>query len=314
MAARLSPPSAHAIAEAADLLAQGRLVGVPTETVYGLAADAASPGAVARLFAAKGRPRFNPLIIHINALEDAACEGRLDGRALALAERFWPGPLTLVAPRAETGRACDLACAGLATVALRIPAHETARAVIAAFGGPLAMPSANRSGGLTATDAHAVADELGEAVDLVLDAGPAPLGLESTVVGLAGPAPLLLRPGALPRGEIEAVIGPLAAPPASDAVQAPGMLARHYAPKHAKLRLEAAAPEPGEAYLGFGPQQPWATLNLSPSGDLVEAAATLFSALRALDGAGYAGIAVAPIPRQGLGEAINDRLARAAAG
>ena len=300
------------ITQAAGLLRAGALVVFPTETVYGLGADAANPKAIARLFAAKGRPSFNPLIAHILDLSQAELHARLHPKARALAEKFWPGPLTLVAPRREGSMIAELACAGLSTIALRAPAHELARALIAAFGGPIAAPSANRSGHVSATSARHAAEDFGDAVDLILDDGPARLGIESSIVAVddAGQA-VLLRPGAVARADIEAIIGPLGAPQAG-AFPAPGMLASHYAPR-AKLRLEASAPRAGEAYLAFGAEAPPGGLSLSVRGDPIEAAANLYAHLRALDATGVSAIAVAPIPAAGLGEAIRDRLARAAA-
>jgi L-threonylcarbamoyladenylate synthase len=309
-------PDADGVAAAVAALAAGDLVGLPTETVYGLAADATAGEAVARIYAAKGRPRFNPLIAHVAGLAAAEAHGVFGSAARALAERFWPGPLTLVLPARRGSAVADLARAGLDTIALRVPAHPVAHAVLAAFGRPVAAPSANRSGHVSATDAAHVVADLGATVALVLDAGPSPVGVESTIVGFAGGAPVLLRPGGVPRADIEAALGrPLAAPEAGE-VSAPGMLASHYAPR-APVRLDAAEVRPGEALLGFCgarlPGAPVATLDLSPAGDLVEAAANLFGHLRALDAARPAAIAVAPIPEHGLGEAIRDRLARAAA-
>ncbi len=302
----------EAIAQAAAILAEGGLVGLPTETVYGLACDATNPEAIARAYAAKNRPRFNPLIIHVADVAAAEALGVFPPPAAALAQRFWPGPLTLVLKRRDAAPIAALAVAGLDTIALRVPSHPAMRAVIAALGRPLAAPSANRSGRLSPTAAAHVAEAFGPEVALVLDGGSSLHGVESTVVA-AYEAPLrLLRAGAIARADIEAVTGPLGgAPPKGDAARSPGLLATHYAPARARLRLNATAPEPGEAFLGFGPVG-WATLNLSPRGDLVEAAARLFAALRALDEAGYDRIAVAPIPNEGLGEAICDRLTRAA--
>lgn len=289
-------------------LRAGDLVILPTETVYGLAADAADPAAVARLYEAKGRPSFNPLIAHVADLEAAERVAVFDARARRLAQRFWPGPLTLVLPVRQPARVSDLARAGLDTVAVRAPAHPVARQVLTAFGGPVAAPSANRSGRPSPTTFRAAVDETGSAAAAALDGGPCAVGLESTVVALLD-APRLLRPGAVTRAEIEAEIGPLAEAEA-DARRSPGRLARHYAP-NAPVRLEATAPRPGEAYLGFGPAAPGA-FNLSPSGDLREAAANLFAFLRAADATHPTAIAVAAIPNEGLGEAINDRLRRAA--
>lgn len=289
-------------------LRAGDLVILPTETVYGLAADAADPAAVARLYEAKGRPSFNPLIAHVADLEAAERVAVFDARARRLAQRFWPGPLTLVLPVRQPARVSDLARAGLDTVAVRAPAHPVARQVLTAFGGPVAAPSANRSGRPSPTTFRAAVDETGSAAAAALDGGPCAVGLESTVVALLD-APRLLRPGAVTRAEIEAEIGPLAEADA-DARRSPGRLARHYAP-NAPVRLEATVPRHGEAYLGFGPGAPGA-FNLSPSGDLREAAANLFAFLRAADATHPTAIAVAAIPNEGLGEAINDRLRRAA--
>jgi len=301
-----------AVQRAVQILRDGRLVGMPTETVYGLAGDAADPAAVARIFAAKGRPRFNPLISHVASAEIAAREGELDERALALAEAFWPGPLTLVVPAAATGRTCDLARAGLGTIALRVPAHPVAQALLGAFGGPVSAPSANPSGRLSPTRPEDVARELGDAVALVLNGGPCSAGIESTIVSLLpGEPPRLLRPGAIERERIQSIAGRLAKA-AGEAVTAPGQLASHYAPR-AAIRLEATEARAGEVLLGFGPEAPPDTLNLSPAGNTVEAAANLYRMLRELDADGADVIAVMPIPGVGLGEAINDRLRRAAA-
>jgi L-threonylcarbamoyladenylate synthase len=301
-----------AIRQAADVLREGGLVGMPTETVYGLAGDAASADAVARIFAAKGRPRFNPLISHVASPELAAREGQLDERACALAEAFWPGPLTLVVPAAANGRTCELARAGLGTIALRVPAHPVAHELLEAFGGPVSAPSANPSGRLSPTRPEDVASELAGRVALVLDGGVCAAGIESTIVSLLPGEPArLLRPGAIDRRRIEAVTGALAAPDRG-AVTAPGQLASHYAPR-AALRLDATDARAGEVLLAFGPDAPPDAVNLSPSGDTVEAAANLYRMLRELDAGGAATIAVMPIPEEGLGEAINDRLRRAAA-
>jgi L-threonylcarbamoyladenylate synthase len=298
-------------AQAARALAAGKLVILPTETVYGLAADAADPAAVARLYEAKGRPRFNPLIAHVTDLGMAARVAALDGRARRLAEAFWPGPLTIVAPAGAGDLVCDLARAGLDTVAVRAPDHPVAQAVLAAFGRPLVAPSANRSGRPSPTTLADAVAETGAAAAVTLDGGPCRIGLESTVVSLLDGPPRLLRPGAVTRAEIERLIGPLAEAEA-DAARSPGRLARHYAPA-APLRLNAEAPRDGEAYLAFGPApDDVRTFNLSPTGSLAEAAARLFSALRAADALAPAAIAVAPIPDDSLGEAINDRLRRAA--
>jgi L-threonylcarbamoyladenylate synthase len=315
---RLVAAGPMAIAEGAAILKRGGLVAMPTETVYGLAADATSDRAVARIYAAKGRPSFNPLIAHVADLEAARAEGVFGQEAEALARAFWPGPLTLVVPVAASCRVSLTARAGLDTLALRVPAHETARALIAAAGLPLAAPSANRSGHVSPTSAAHVLEDLDGRIDLILDAGASPHGLESTIVACLGGRVTLLRPGAVPREKIEAALGvPLAAESADpEAPSAPGQLASHYAPR-AELRLEAAGVEPGEAALDFAGalegRVDAVRLDLSPSGDLVEAAANLFGYLRALDSSGARRIAVARIPSHGLGAAINDRLKRAAA-
>jgi len=281
---------------------------MPTETVYGLAADAANARAVAAVYEAKGRPSFNPLIAHVADLAMARRIAVFDARAEALAARFWPGPLTLVLPVADTQAVCDLARAGLDTVAVRAPGHPLAHALIEAVGGPVVAPSANRSGRPSPTTYADAVEETGSAAEAALDGGPCDIGLESTVVALLDAA-RLLRPGAVTRADIEAVVGPLAEAEA-DARRSPGRLARHYAP-NAPVRLEAIEPRPGEAWLSFGPDAP-SRWNLSPTGDLAEAAANLFAYLRGADRTNPAGIAVAPIPHEGLGEAINDRLKRAA--
>jgi L-threonylcarbamoyladenylate synthase len=301
-----------AIAEAAAAIRAGRLVGMPTETVYGLAADATNGAAVAAIFEAKGRPRFNPLIVHVPDVPAARAIATLSPMAETLAAAFWPGPLTLVLPMRPVSPIADLVTAGLTSVAIRLPAHPTARALLAAAGRPLAAPSANRSGHVSPTTAAHVATDLGDSVAIILDAGPTAIGLESTIVGLVA-EPTLLRAGGVPRGEIEAVLRQPLGLPAVGSIEAPGMLASHYAPR-ANLRLNATALEPGEAQLAFGTPLPGVapTVNLSPKGDLREAAANLFAALRTLDDKATT-IAVAPIPDEGLGEAINDRLRRAAA-
>jgi L-threonylcarbamoyladenylate synthase len=314
-----NPEAAEAgIAAAAVALETGELVGVPTETVYGLAANATNGRAVAAIFTAKARPRFNPLIVHVISLSAAQELSVFSPDALRLAEAFWPGPLTLVLPKGQPSQLADLATAGLDTVAVRVPAHPVARALITAFGRPIAAPSANRSGHVSPTTAAHVADDLGDQVAVILDAGPTGIGLESTIVGFAGREPTLLRSGGVPRRDIEALLGrPLASPSIGTGPLAPGMLASHYAPA-ARLRLDATEVRPGEAFLAFGLNPPRgatdavALLNLSPAGDLAEAAARLFAALRELDRRAER-IAVAPIPDNGLGEAINDRLRRAAA-
>ncbi|MBV9548286.1 MAG: threonylcarbamoyl-AMP synthase [Alphaproteobacteria bacterium] len=307
LANRTVKADAAGVAEAARLLARGKLAAFPTETVYGLGADATDGEAVAAIFAAKGRPRFNPLIVHLADLQAARQQGEFNPLAEKLAAHFWPGPLTLVLPRQAGASVSLLVSAGLDTVALRVPAHPVTQALLKASGLPLAAPSANASGRITATSAAHVAAELCDRVDLILDGGAAPLGLESTVIGFEGPEAVLLRPGAITRDNIEAITGPLAAPVAT--VQSPGQLQSHYAPQ-ARLRLNAISVQDGEALLGFGPVED-AWLNLSPIGNLNEAAANLFAMLRDMDEQ-VSAIAVSPIPEYGLGEAINDRLRRAA--
>ena len=320
---RVVKADAAAIKAAAQCLAAGGLVAFPTETVYGLGADATNGQAIARLYAAKGRPSFNPLIAHVCDLAAARRLARFDAAAEQLAAAFWPGPLTLVLPKTANCPVADLATAGLDSIAVRVPDHPIARELLAEFGKPVVAPSANCSGHLSPTTAAHVLADLRGRIDLVVDGGPAQGGLESTIISCLG-EPMLLRPGGLARAEIEKVLGcPLAESPYTDleeggAPLAPGMLASHYAPK-AKLRLEAESVGAGEALLAFGPVQTAgaehaaAMINLSPRGDLVEAAANLFSYLRTLDASSAATIAVMPVPHGGLGEAINDRLKRAAA-
>jgi L-threonylcarbamoyladenylate synthase len=321
---QILPANEAAIAAAAGFLADGGLVGFPTETVYGLGADATNAQAVARLYQAKGRPAFNPLIAHVTDIAAARAIARFDRLAEALAKAFWPGPLTLVLPKTEDCAVADLATAGLDTVAIRVPAHPVARDILRAFGRPVVAPSANLSGHVSPTTAAHVESDLAGRIDLIVDGGPVAVGVESTIIGCFE-APMLLRPGGLPREAIERVIGrPLAGMPenvtADDAAPlAPGMLASHYAPRCA-VRLNAEQVYPGEALLAFGPidisgsRDAHAVMNLSPRGDLTEAAANLFGYLRALDQTGARGIAVMPVPHHGLGEAINDRLRRAAVG
>jgi L-threonylcarbamoyladenylate synthase len=312
-------PDGAGIEAAVRALGEGKLVAFPTETVYGLGADATDARAVARLYAAKGRPAFNPLIAHVADLAGARRAGGFTPLAEILAAKFWPGPLTLVVP--ASALVCELARSGLATVALRVPAHAVAQKLLALFGKPVVAPSANRSGHVSPTRAEHVIADLADEIDAVLDGGPTPLGLESTIIDCTGEAPFLLRLGGVPRVEIERALGvTIADAPHSDAAapQSPGRLASHYATR-ARILLSANEIKPGEAVLNFGAQklagieQARAVLDLSPKGDLVEAAANFFSHLRALDASGAAVIAVAPIPRDGLGEAINDRLARGAA-
>ncbi len=313
MDTRVVAASADAVRAAGELLARGELVAFPTETVYGLGGDARNGRAVAAIFAAKGRPSFNPLIVHVaepGAAEDFAV---FDARARALVERFWPGPLTLVLPRRENGGLSDLVSAGLPTVAVRLPAHPVARAVIAASGCPVAAPSANPSGRVSPTRAEHVRDGLDGRVAMIVDGGACAVGVESTVLDLTGATSRVLRPGGVTAEEISALLGePVPLTEVADGpLLSPGLLASHYAPDR-PVRLNAAAAADGEALLGFGAAA-GAARNLSPAGDLAEAAANLFAMLRELDVPPYRGIAVSPIPEHGLGVAINDRLRRAAA-
>lgn len=308
MTAPVRKPDPDAIAEAARILKDGGLVAMPTETVYGLAGDAANPAAVARIFSAKDRPAFNPLIAHLSAPDAAFRQGRFSAKAKALAAAFWPGPLTLVVDAVEATTVCDLARAGLQTLAIRVPAHPAARALLEAFGGPLVAPSANPSGRISPTQASHVAAEMADRIELILDGGPCDEGLESTVIDARGDTPVLLRHGTITPDRIEAVWPGLTLGGGEGKPVSPGQLLRHYAPD-ARLRLDATAAESGEAFLGFGAME--CDLNLSASGSLAEAAANLFAMLRELD-TRHDRIAVAPIPAQGLGAAINDRLARAA--
>lgn len=315
MSAPVHKANAESIVLAAAILRRGGLVAFPTETVYGLGADAANDEAIAAIFTAKRRPRFNPLIIHVRNLEHAREFADFNAQAQSLAEAYWPGPLTMVLPRRARARISLLASAGLDSIALRVPAHATARLLLRESGLAIAAPSANPSGSVSPTTATHVAESLGGSVDLVLDDGPAALGIESAVVGFAESGPLLLRPGALPRAKIEALIGKLQAP-TGETMVSPGQLTSHYAPR-AQLRLDARTMGSGEALLAFGPKVPMGAQpvrNLSPSGDVQEAAANLFAMLRELDASGCRCIAVMPIPEHDLGEAINDRLRRAAAG
>jgi L-threonylcarbamoyladenylate synthase len=313
-----------ATAAAARCLAEGGLVGFPTETVYGLGADATNPEAVARLYQAKGRPSFNPLIAHVSELAGARRIGQFDAQATVLAEAFWPGPLTLVLPKTADCTVADLATAGLETVAIRVPAHGVARDILRAFGGPVVAPSANLSGHVSPTTAAHVQGDLAGRIDLIIDGGAVAVGVESTIVGCFE-TPMLLRPGGLPREAIERVLGraltgvPEHAGIETDAPLAPGMLASHYAPR-TPVRLNAEGVEANEALLAFGPadlpgvDSATVVMNLSARGDVNEAAANLFGYLRALDARGARTIAVMPVPHHGLGEAINDRLRRAAIG
>jgi L-threonylcarbamoyladenylate synthase len=316
-APRIEPATIGAMSEAARLLSEGRLVALPTETVYGLAANAADDDAVAAIFAAKDRPRFNPLIVHVPGVAAAARLALFDEPARRLAGRFWPGPLTLVLPRRSGARLSLLVSAGLDSVALRAPDHPVPQTVLRLCGLPLAAPSANRSGRVSPTTAAHVALSLGSRVELILDGGPCRVGIESTVLDLTRGRPRLLRPGAVTLEQLESELGPIeAAPEGADAApRSPGRLQIHYAPEH-PLRLEARTVGVEEALLAFGPDPPAGAhtmLNLSPDGDLREAAAHLFAYMRTLDASGAAAIAVMPIPDIGLGRAINDRLRRAAA-
>ncbi len=307
------------IARAVRLLVQGELVAFPTETVYGLGADATNPAAVAALYAAKGRPAFNPLIAHAATLAEALRLGDFSALARELAARFWPGPLTLVVPLLPSGPVCELARAGLESLAIRVPDHPLAQAIIRAAGRPIAAPSANRSGHVSPSTAAHVHRDLDGRIAAVLDGGASRVGVESTIVAVLGDQVAMLRPGGVPRAAIEAVLGHALAEARDAGGQplAPGRLASHYAPAQ-RLRLNATAIAPGEACLAFGPAlppgaEPGLTLNLSPGGDLREAAANLYAHLRALDRLACCGLAAVPVPHEGLGEALNDRLQRAAA-
>ena len=317
------PAGEAAAAKAARTLADGGLIAFPTETVYGLGADATNASAIARLYQAKGRPSFNPLISHVGDLAAAHAIGRFDETAVNLAEAFWPGPLTLVLPKAAGCAVAELATAGLETIAIRIPSHPVARAILHAFARPVVAPSANLSGHVSPTTAAHVQSDLEGRIDLIVDGGPVAVGVESTIVGCFD-QPMLLRPGGLPREDIERVLGRALVQPPADTMNdnaqplAPGMLASHYAPR-TRVRLNAASVEAGEALLAFGaPVQgadnAAAVMNLSARRDLNEAAANLFGYLRALDATRAKTIAVMAIPEEGLGEAINDRLRRAAVG
>ena len=321
---QILPANEAAVASAAQCLNQGGLVAFPTETVYGLAADATNASAIARLYEAKGRPLFNPLIATVGDLAAGQRIARFDATASKLAEAFWPGPLTLVLPKTQDCTVADLATAGLDTVAVRVPAHPVARAILRAFAGAVVAPSANLSGHVSPTTAAHVASDLAGRIDLIIDGGAVPVGVESTIVGCFD-RPMLLRPGGLPREQIERVLGkPLARLAEHTDTEtgqplAPGMLASHYAPR-TPVRLNVTHIEAGEALLAFGrasvagAQSAAAVMNLSARGDLAEAAANLFGYLRALDAKRARRIAVMPVPADGLGEAINDRLRRAATG
>lgn len=311
MTETLAPTDAD-LARAAQLLAKGELVAFPTETVYGLGGDARSDLAVARIFEAKGRPRFNPLIVHLPDLEAARRVGIFDGLAERVASAFWPGPLTLVVPLRPSARLSPLVTADLPSVAIRVPEHPVAQRLLRAFGGPVAAPSANPSGKVSPTRADHVLAGLNGRIAAVVDGGPCAVGLESTILGLVG-VPAILRPGGIPAEALEACLGrPLATGGDSVKPSAPGQLLSHYAPA-SPVRLNVKRPEPGEFWLGFGPEAAGADLNLSDTGDMVEAAANLFHYLREADVRTTGPIAISPIPEKGLGRAINDRLNRAAA-
>jgi len=328
---RVARASVGAVKDARSVLAAGGLVAFPTETVYGLGADATSDNAVAKLYAVKDRPSFNPLIAHVADLAAATRLAVFNEAALALARALWPGPLTLVLPKDAHCPVGLLATAGLDTIAVRVPSHPVAQQILAAFGKPVVAPSANRSGMVSPTTAQHVLHDLRDRIELLINDGPAPLGIESTIIACLDGA-VLLRPGTIDRAAIEKILGaPMAAAarargragkarpaPGAPALLAPGMLASHYAP-HTPLRINAGHVAPGEALLAFGPDLPPGTenaaamLNLSAQGDLVEAAANLFAHLRSLDSQSATAIAVAPVPESGIGEAINDRLRHAAA-
>jgi len=296
--------------KAASILTGGGLVAFPTETVYGLGADARDDTAVAKIYAAKGRPSFNPLIVHVSDMQAAARYVTMTESAVQLAQAFWPGALTLVLPLRGDAGISKLVTAGLDTLAIRVPDHPVGHGLLAAFNGPIAAPSANPSGRISPTTADHVIAGLDGKIDAVIDGGACPVGLESTIISCVD-TPTLLRAGGIPVEAVEACLGhPLAQSLDAETPTAPGQLASHYAPK-GTVRLNAKAAEEGETYLGFGAMQ--ADLSLSPSGDLLEAAANLFDCLHQLDAMGASRIAVAPIPEKGLGRAINDRLRRAAA-
>ena len=314
-ASNIFAPSAENIAAAAAVIREGGLIAFPTETVYGLGADAANDRAVASIFEAKDRPRFNPLIVHFASAGEASDAAAFDARAHRLAGAFWPGALTLVLERRPASAISLLVSAGLETLAVRVPAHPVAQALLAAAKRPIAAPSANRAGEVSPTSADHVSASLAGSPRMILDGGRCPVGIESTVLDLTTPTPVILRPGGITRDEIEAVIGPTGGTPggATEGVKSPGMLARHYAPGR-PLRLDAGKVGKTEALLAFGPHPITggaAEMNLSPSADLTEAAANLFAMLRALDRGDVSAIAVMPIPETGLGIAINDRLRRA---
>ncbi|MCL1629715.1 L-threonylcarbamoyladenylate synthase [Roseibaca sp. V10] len=299
------------VGRAAQLLRAGRIVAIPTETVYGLAGDARNAQAVAAIFAAKGRPAHNPLIVHLASLDAADRFADLPAPARKLAHAFWPGALTLVAPLRSDHGLAQAVTAGLPTVALRVPAHPLARALLAEFGGPVAAPSANPSGRISPTNAAHVMAGLGGRIAAVLDGGPCPVGVESTILGFEGDKAVMLREGGISAEQIAAVLGQPPRQRDNARITAPGQMLSHYAPQ-ARVRLNVSKPDTNEVWIGFGPNCAGATFSLSPSGDLGEAAANLFSTLHKADAMGRP-IAIAPVPDHDIGAAINDRLRRAAA-
>ncbi|MCC1481205.1 L-threonylcarbamoyladenylate synthase [Roseibaca sp. Y0-43] len=299
------------VARAAQLLRAGQLVAMPTETVYGLAGDARNPDSVAAIFAAKGRPAHNPLIVHVDSLGRATQFANLPDAARKLAHAFWPGALTLVAPLREGHGLADAVTAGLPTVALRVPAHPLARALLAEFGGPVAAPSANPSGRISPTTAAHVMAGLAGRIAAVLDGGPCPVGVESTILGFEGEEAVLLREGGISAEQIAGILGPPPSARSDTKIAAPGQMLSHYAPA-ARVRLNVTEPKDDEIWIGFGPDCAGAALSLSPTGDLEEAASALFAMLHHADATGQP-IAIAPVPEHGIGAAINDRLRRAAA-
>ncbi len=308
---RRLPPDEAGLETAANLLKGGELVAFPTETVYGLGGDATNDLAVAKIFEAKGRPEFNPLIVHVSNTEEAKSLARWSGTAERLADTIWPGALTLVLPRADNCPISKLASAGLETLAVRVPGHDLARELIQRADRPIAAPSANLSGRLSPTSADHVWEQMDGLIAGVIDGAPCTIGVESTVLDLTSDQPILLRPGGIEMTALSDVIGEIGLPGDNPQIKSPGMLARHYAPS-TPIRLNAAHVESGEALLGFGATELACTANLSQTGDLTEAAANLFSMLHDLDRARFKSIAIMPIPQTGLGQAINDRLRRAA--
>lgn len=301
--------SSETLSQACRLLAAGEVVAIPTETVYGLAADATNDQAIAKIYAVKQRPQFNPLIVHCYSIDQAKLYAEFDGRAEKLAAMFWPGPITFVLKRQAGSQISLLASSGLDTLAVRLPAHPMARALIESYGKPLAAPSANLSQTISPTSAEDVQASLKDRVPLIIDGGQTQVGLESTIIDLTEETAKILRPGGISIEQIQEIIGPVERSTAGAAIKAPGMMARHYAPS-VPMRLNVELPEKGELFLGFGEMV--CDYNLSPSRNLEEAAANLFRMMRLMDQPGIKGIAVAPIPQDGLGLAINDRLARAA--